>query len=384
MRVIHYYPWGYCYPVTSGADQVACNQLNFFREKGYEVDCVVSNTSSKAWAADRFAEEFGWVNSVTRLDLHWSNHFRDLLFEYERARKDPAFTAITSRSADLFFSNYTFTAPLALETHSSCRRVVEMVDLLSVSFSQLEALEEGLAANKVLARAKQRILFDIELDLCHVFDQVITLSSTEYEAVYPHLRHRAVFVPQCVPDPGPLPESVAEEPDELLFVGSGYVPNVRGLDWFYRRVYLPYLHKQGVRLTVVGDVCNHVSFGEGHLVTKLPRVEGPLIDVYRRATVVIVPLFEGTGMSIKSIETLAMGCVLVTTPVGARGLPPNTDAMVQVDMSKDPSGTADVILNLLASPDRGRALRSAARALYEQHYHPDRYRLHLDLALGLN
>ena len=51
-------------------------------------------------------------------------------------------------------------------------------------------------------------------------------------------------------------------------------------------------------------------------MTKLPKVDGPLNDIYRRSKLVIVPLFEGTGMSIKSIESLAMGCPTVTSPVG--------------------------------------------------------------------
>ena len=107
-------------------------------------------------------------------------------------------------------------------------------------------------------------------------------------------------------------------------------------------------------------------------------MDGPLIDVYRRSKLVIVPLFEGTGVSIKAIESLAMGCAMVTTPVGARGLPPKTDAMVQLDISADPSGAAEVILDLLASPQRRRGLRCAARALYEQHYHPIGYRENMD------
>ena len=321
---------------------------------------------------------------MTHLDLPWRHHFRDLLFAYERARKGRAFRELCSRPADLFFSNYTFTTPLALETPSFCRRVVEIHDLMSISFTQLEVLAAGSAANKELADARQRLLFGYELDLCQAFDRVITLSPTEHTAVSAQLRDRAVFVPQCVPDPGPLPEVDAEGADDLLFVGSRHIPNVKGLDWFYRRVYLPYLHGRGVRMKVIGSVCNHVSFSEGHLVTKLPRVEGPLIDVYRRAKLVIVPLFEGTGMSIKSIESLAMGCAMVTTPVGARGLPPKTDAMVQLDIPADPSGAAEVILDLLASPQRRRALRCAARALYEQHYHPIGYRENMDRALGLN
>ena len=54
------------------------------------------------------------ATSVTHLDVPWRHHFRDLLFLYEQARKDPAFQELCSRPADLFFTNYTFTTPLAL------------------------------------------------------------------------------------------------------------------------------------------------------------------------------------------------------------------------------------------------------------------------------
>ena len=386
MRVIHYYPRGYCYPVTSGPDSVACNQLNYFRAAGFEVDCVFSNLAHKAWAADQFREKFGWVNSVTHLDLPFDLpwRLRDLLFVYERARKNRAFQSLWSRPADLFFTNYIFTAPLALEAPQSCRRVVEMLDLLSIAFTQDEIREAGSTTNKALADARQRLLFDLELDLCQVFDRVIMVSANEFAAVHPHLGNRTVLIPPFVPDPGVPPESDTEEPDHLLFVGSSYSPNVIGLDWFYRRVYLPYLHKVGVRLTVVGSVCDYVSFNDGCLVTKLPRAEGPLIDVYRRARLVIVPLFEGTGVSIKTIESFAMGCATLTTPVGARGMPRTTDAVAELDIPANPAGAAEVVRDLLASPQRLSALRMAARRFYEQHFHPDRYRARMDHALGMN
>ena len=67
-----------------------------------------------------------------------------------------------------------------------------------------------------------------------------------------------------------------------------------------------------------------------------------------------------------------MGCAIVTTSVGARGLPPNTDAMVQLDILSDPAGTAEVIRDLLAAPQRRWALRER-RALYQQHFIPLRF-----------
>ncbi len=385
MRVIHYYPFGYCFPVTNGADRVACNQLDYFRTSGFEVDCVFANIPDKAWARQPFRREYGWVNSVTCLEVPWHPHahFRDQLFLYDRARTSPAFQALCSRPADLFFTNYAFTTPLALSFPPSCKRVVEMVDLMSLSFTQQEGPGAASAANLVLAQARQRFLFKLEVELCHAFDRVIMLSPTEYDAVRGPLGDRAAYVPQCVRDPGRLPDLVRDEPDDLLFVGSGHVPNIKGLDWFFRHVYLPHLSRKGVRLTVVGSVCDLVSFPAGSQVTKVPHFDGSLIDLYRRTKVVIVPLFEGTGVSIKSIEALAMGSCVVATAVGARGLPQNTDAVVRIDIPNDPVGTADVILKLLRSPPKRQARRVAARSLYEQHFHPKCYRARLDHVLEL-
>ena len=383
MRVIHYYPWGYCYPITCGSDHVACNQLDYLRARGYEVDFVFSNKSHKPWAEERFRERFGWLSSVTHLHVPWSHHFRDLLFLYEQARRNPAFERLCSRPADLFFTNYAFTTPLVSAVPPSCKRVVEMVDLMSIAFTQHEERQAGSAANKDLAEARQRFLFGLEIELCRTYDRVIMLNPNEYERARLHLGDRVVHVPQCVPDPGSPPDRLDDQPDDLLFVGSGHPPNTIGLDWFYRRVYVPYLLREGVRMTVVGSVCEQVSFPEGHRVTKLRQVDGPLIDVYRRAKLVIVPLFEGTGMSIKTIESLAMGCPVVASSVGARGLPDSTDAVVQVDIPGDPRGVARVIRDLLSSPAKRRALRVAARSLYEQHYHPYQYQARMNQVLDL-
>jgi glycosyltransferase involved in cell wall biosynthesis len=383
MRVIHYYPFGYCYPITSGSDSCICNQLNYFRTRGFEVDCVFANLPQKAWAQEQFEREYGWINSVTLLDVPWAHHqtFRDQVFLYDSARKHPAFQALWSRPADLFLTNYIFTAPLALEAPQSCRRVVEMLDLMSDSFTRLEVHHDGSPAIMAVAESKRRFLFRLEVDLCRIFDRVIMLSPTEYDEIQPHLGSRAVFIPQCVPDPGPPRDFETEAADDLLFIGSNHLPNVTGLDWFYRRVYVPYLHREGFRFKIVGGVCDDVSFNQGHLVTMLPRVEGSLVGVYRQAKLVIIPLFEGSGVSIKAIESLAMGCPTVASQVGARGLPDNSDAVVLVDIPRDPGGAARVILDLLSSPSRRQALRSAARSLYERHFHPDKYQARLDQAL---
>ena len=239
-----------------------------------------------------------------------------------------------------------------------------MLDLMSTAFTQYEELDGGIGGKQSLGGSPTAVS-------CSSLESNCAKSSIESSCSI-RMNTRQYRVPTGRPcglcssvrsRPGPAPDG-RRAPTTCCSSDPGYAPNTIGLDWFYRRVYVPYLLREGVRMTVVGSVCEHVSFPEGHRVTKIPKVDGPLIDVYRRAKLVIVPLFEGTGMSIKTIESLAMGSVLVTTPVGARGLPSATEAVVQLDIPADPKGAAKSILALLAAPERRRALRMQARDAY--------------------
>jgi glycosyltransferase involved in cell wall biosynthesis len=105
----------------------------------------------------------------------------------------------------------------------------------------------------------------------------------------------------------------------LLFVGSmDYRPNDRAVAWFVEEV-LPRLRlKVTPALDVVGRLPRHPA------LAKDVRYSGQVVDLapwYERAHAVIVPLFEGSGTSLKVIEAMAYGRPVVATGVGARGLP---------------------------------------------------------------
>jgi len=85
-----------------------------------------------------------------------------------------------------------------------------------------------------------------------------------------------------------------------------------------------------------------------------------------RGAVYVVPLRVGGGTRLKIFEALAMGKAVVSTSVGAEGLPlaPGTH-FVQAD---DPAQFADAVVALLGDPARRRALGGAGRSLVEQRY----------------
>ena len=109
------------------------------------------------------------------------------------------------------------------------------------------------------------------------------------------------------------------DPLRIVFVGAGiYPPNERGIAWFVRDV-LPLVQARvHATLDVVGNPPQQPVQAPG--VTYVGRV-AEVRGWYERAHVAIVPVFEGSGTRLKIIEAMALGRPLVSTRLGAEGLP---------------------------------------------------------------
>jgi glycosyltransferase involved in cell wall biosynthesis len=79
-----------------------------------------------------------------------------------------------------------------------------------------------------------------------------------------------------------------------------------------------------------------------------------------------VPLLSGSGTRIKIFEAMAMGKAVVSTTLGAEGLPVrHGDNIILAD---DPADFARQVVALLADPARREKLGRAARKLVEENY----------------
>ena len=163
--------------------------------------------------------------------------------------------------------------------------------------------------------------------------------------------------------------AVKEKPLELVFTGSmDWHPNEDAILYFIDSI-LPLIRSElpGVTLTVAGrnPSAKLRSAAEHANVT----ITGTVADVrphIERAAVYIVPLRVGGGTRLKIFEALAMGKAVVSTTIGAEGLPLQDD--VHVVRADTPQTFANAVLTLLRDKAGRDQLGANGRQLMEDKF----------------
>jgi glycosyltransferase involved in cell wall biosynthesis len=150
----------------------------------------------------------------------------------------------------------------------------------------------------------------------------------------------------------------------MVFTGSmDWLPNEDGIRWFVDEV-LPLVRAEepGATLTVVG---RYPPAAIRELAARDPgvRVTGTVPDVrpyVERAALFVVPLRIGGGTRLKIFEAMAMERPVVSTTIGAEGLPvTNGQDIVLADSASD---FAAAVVRLLRNPAERQAVGQRAAA----------------------
>jgi glycosyltransferase involved in cell wall biosynthesis len=172
-------------------------------------------------------------------------------------------------------------------------------------------------------------------------------------------------------EPCATPTRHRDDPLRILFVGSGdYPPYERGIEWFVREVLPAVRQRVPAVLDVVGRRPVRVATDAGvRYVGPVPALRG----WYERAHVVIVPVFEGSGTRLKIIEAMAHGRPVVSTRLGAEGLPVQaaTHYLLADDAPAFAAALGDVAEWCRAGDRALLRLLLDARAVSERHFWPD-------------
>jgi len=181
-----------------------------------------------------------------------------------------------------------------------------------------------------------------ERSACRKFDLVVAVSAADEKQMREEYGlKRAAAVPTGVDIDYFSPSgAIAPENHNIVFTGSmDWLPNEDAMQYFIREL-LPLVRKEipDVTLTVVGRN-PYASLVELSKSDKSIVVTGRVDDVrpyIEKAAVYVVPIRIGGGTRLKIYEAMSMGKPVVSTTVGAEGLPvTNNEELVLADSASD-------------------------------------------------
>lgn len=111
--------------------------------------------------------------------------------------------------------------------------------------------------------------------------------------------------------------------DELsiLFTGTmSYSPNSEGVKWFANKVFPLLINKYpSLKFIIAGKYANMITLSNDKNI-QIVSSPDDIRPCFSKASIYIVPLFQGGGTRIKILEAAAMQKPVVTTRIGAEGL----------------------------------------------------------------
>ena len=227
-------------------------------------------------------------------------------------------------------------------------------------------------SRRLLTQQWQRML-RFEAAALARFDLTLAVSDADrrtFERLYPGSLKTPVHVVQTgVETDYFTPAASAAERTHMVFTGSmDWLPNEDGMLYFCREI-LPKIRRSEPEATL--SIIGRAPTPAVKKLAEIPGVEvtGRVDDVrphIARGAVYIVPLRIGGGTRLKIFEAMSMAKAVVSTTVGAEGLP--VTAGRDIELADEPARFAHSVVHLMRDAGARQSIEKAARQLVVERY----------------
>ena len=405
------YPWGDIQERQSGASQRTGLLLDYLQQQTFETRVYTIGQPRKIWSEGIYYEyynsDFGqaelvknvyqdayasWRKTLNLLEENADNADNGLStlnenwlpWIYYQFRFDPSFKNWIERItdwADVVILEYPFWGEILgkICPQKNVKLILTAHDVLSHSLDKDSLL--------------RRIALTEEINSLKQADAVVTLSKND-QAFFEKYQIKSHCVPIAI-DTKKInsicqQQSLLQNPQEVeianrlnvdfcLFVGSQHNPNVEAVkqirQWSNST---PSTSETFAGQCIVVGGCWQIE-EKGNFIS-LGKVSDDLLTyLYQRATLVLSPLSSGTGMSVKTIEAMAYGKVILGTSVGFRGYP--VESGVNCVVCDNLDNYPEKIGHLLQQPEVLNRIGQQAKEFAQDYDYHLLYKTYLDLIL---
>jgi glycosyltransferase involved in cell wall biosynthesis len=199
----------------------------------------------------------------------------------------------------------------------------------------------------------------VEIDVIHSIDASIRAKAISLYVYDTFLSH--------------IEQDFAKREDIMFVGGFAHPPNADGVLWFAKEVF-PKIRARfpEVKFYVAGskvtDEIRALEQPGNGIIIKGFVTDEELSEMYAKSKVAVVPLRYGAGVKGKVLEALYNGIPLVTTNIGAEGIPFVGTAL---EISDDPEGFAEKVIGLYGDNERCRQLSVKTQEYIKEHFSLD-------------
>jgi polysaccharide biosynthesis protein PslH len=280
---------------------------------------------------------------------------------------------IAAHDIDTIICHHFFDMPMA----KKIRRLVPRAQLiLETQDVQTNHYVAGKAINPVTRKvSSEAAMLKDEMAMSGEADVLIHYNDHEADVFKSHLpskRHVTVY-PAFARNYRKTSDNNLDEPFDFLIVASGNDPNYRSVRDFLSQVWAPSLAGKRT-LRIVGNIDGLFNLYKDPLIEQFREsfigIVPELTPWYHRARYVLMPVVEGQGIAIKTVEALSYGKRFVAMPLAYRGFSERVPKSLASEIVPDFKSFTDRMLSLDVSGQPEQDKR--AIALYEELFTTER------------
>ena len=206
-----------------------------------------------------------------------------------------------------------------IKKYSKAKLVLRAHNIENKIWKRQAKLEANYLKKAFLNLVMNRQFERFELDMVQKFDGIISISPVDNQYFIENEVSKTLTIPVCV---GAVTKSSLPQGFQVGFLGGmDWAPNVQGVVWFMEKVWLEFV-------TAYPDATFNLAgrnFPENIKAWQYPglKVHGEIEDAeqfIRSQSLIISPIFSGSGMRVKIIEAMSYGKCVLSTSMGAEGI----------------------------------------------------------------
>jgi glycosyltransferase involved in cell wall biosynthesis len=384
---------------SCGSYQSILGQVEAYRAMGAHVSMVAVSTDpgfipERSWIWRTYIESTPELDCDARFyagaplsALFYPSFVRDVVWPYahgdqaiiRRALAEQARFSkkLAELSFDVVHCNHFFLMPVAKRLSDG--RSPILLDSHDLQARQFMLMNKNIPWLR--PHATYEAMLAIELESMRGADLLLHVNIEEHETfsqLLPEKLHALLYPagPEAPQGPGG---------DDIVIVASNNTANVESVVWFLREVAS---RAPEIDIKIIGNIDLGMRSAAPEEYRRYRDCFVGRVDdvrcVYENARLVLLPMVEGFGLSIKTLEAMASGLPMIATSAALRGMKDDVMGLREVTIADDAESFSRALKRKAREPRHTEAQRRASgvRAYFDANFSQAVYRRNLEALVG--